>query len=338
MINIAINGFGRIGRTILRYYLQHLKQFNEQSIYITAINDIAASNKISYLFKFDTVYGPLPVEIKVINDYLITPDVKIKLTHYSDINQIPWKQLNINIVLESSGKYTNAVDSKQHIINGADKVIITAPAKNEDITLIEGINDNEYIPSKHNIISASSCTTNSIVPVVKVINDNFTIEKGYLTTTHAYTNDQRLVDSQHKDLRRGRSAATNIIPTHTGAAKSISLFFPQLNNKFDGIAMRVPVQVGSISNLSVLIKEITTKDKINNLFKEASKTYLRDILEYNDEQIVSSDIISHTHSTIFDSTLTLVNKNLLYLFSWYDNEYGYTSRVMALIKFISKKL
>ena len=336
---LAINGFGRIGRSFIRAAVndkEFLKIFE-----ITAINDIGDIKTLSHLLKYDSTFGKFNGEIKMDlhNKSLIINNMPVRIFSESNIDKLPWKTLGIDIVLESTGKFTNSIDAQNHIIAGAKKVIISAPSKDADITMILGINDNVYEKHKHNIISMASCTTNSLAPVVKVINDKFGIENAYMTTTHAYTNDQKLLDSYHKDLRRSRSANMSIIPTSTGAAKSIGNVIPELNGKIDGLALRVPVNNGSIADIVFTVKKAVSKDEVNKVLKLASETNLNGILSYTEEPIVSSDIIGDNHSSIVDGLSTMVlgekSKNIKIL-SWYDNEWGFACRIVDILKFLHK--
>lgn len=337
---IAINGLGRIGRSFLRIALKD-HEFMKMAE-IVAINEPSDLRNILNLIKYDSTFGKFDGIIELDEDnkcLIINKDIKIKIFSEKDPEFLPWKDLGVYIVLESSGKFTNSLDAKKHIIAGAKKVIISAPAKNPDITILVGINENIYNNKVHNIISMASCTTNSIAPVLKTINDKFGIESGYMTTTHALTNDQRLLDSHHSDFRRSRSAITSIIPTTTGAAKSIGKVIPELEGKIDGIALRVPVNDGSIADLVLTVKKEVTKEEINNALKVASETDLKGIMDYTEEPLVSSDIIGDSHSSIVDglSTMVLGNKSRnIKVLTWYDNEWSFSSRLLDLIKFILK--
>ena len=339
-LNLAINGFGRIGRSFLRVCLKDKEFMN--IINIVAINDLTDLKSIVHLLKFDSTFGRFDgdIDIDVKNNLLIiNKDLKIKIFAEKDPLNLPWKDLDIYFVIESSGKFTDANNAKKHIEAGAKKVVISAPAKGVDVTVLLGVNDSNYNDEKHNIISMASCTTNSLAPVIKVLNDKFGIQNGYMTTTHAYTNDQRLLDSFHKDPRRARSAMMSIIPTTTGAAKAIGEVIPALKGKIDGLALRVPVSNGSIADIVLTLNNEVTKDDINKVLKEASETYLKGILSYTEEPLVSSDIIGDTHSSIVDGLSTMVlgdkGKNVKIL-SWYDNEWSFACRLVDLIKFIYK--
>ena len=340
-LNLAINGFGRIGRSFLRVCLKDKEFMN--MIKIVAINDLTDLKNIAHLLKFDSTFGRFDGEIDIDennNLLVINKELKIKIFSEKDPLNLPWKDLDIYFVIESSGKFTDANNAKKHLEAGAKKVIISAPAKGVDITILLGVNDFKYTDAKHNIISMASCTTNSLAPVIKVLNDNFGIQNGYMTTTHAYTNDQRLLDSFHKDQRRARSALMSIIPTTTGAAKAIGDVIPELKGKIDGLALRVPVSNGSIADIVLTLNNEVTKEEINKALKEASESYLKGILSYTEEPIVSSDIIGDSHSSIVDglSTMVLGNKGKnVKVLSWYDNEWSFVCRLVDLIKFIYKK-
>ncbi|MGE0792632.1 MAG: type I glyceraldehyde-3-phosphate dehydrogenase [Candidatus Woesearchaeota archaeon] len=326
MIKVAINGLGRIGRMVLRAGLHH------PGIQFVACNDLTDKETLAHLFKHDSVHGKFYGKVEVTENGLIIDGNSIKIFAEKDPEKLPWKDLKIDVVVESTGFFLTKELANKHIIAGAKKVILSAPAKDKDIkTIVIGVNEHTYDSSKDNIISNASCTTNCLAPVVKVLEDAFGIEKGFMTTTHAYTADQRLVDAPHKDLRRARSAALNIVPTSTGAAKAIGLVIPTLNGKLDGISLRVPVPDGSITDFVCQLKKNTTVEDVNDLMKIASENQLRGILEYSEEELVSTDIVGNPHSSIFDSKLTFVKDNLVKVVSWYDNEWGYSNRVVELI-------
>jgi glyceraldehyde 3-phosphate dehydrogenase len=339
-LRLAINGFGRIGRCFLRSAIKD-KEFMEL-VDMVAINDMADAKTLVHLFKYDSVFGRFDGNVAVKNEDSLSVDgLEIKVLSEKDPSRLPWKDLKVDMVLESSGKFNDAKEAEKHITEaGAKRVIISAPAKSPDTTIVLGVNENEFDSKKHNIISMASCTTNCLAPVVKVINDRFGIEKGYMTTTHAFTNDQRLLDLPHKDLRRARSATMSIIPTTTGAAKAIGTIIPELKGKIDGMALRVPVSSGSITDMVFTLKKEVTREEVNNALKQASEANLKGILEYTDEPIVSADIVGNAHSSIVDglSTMVLGNKNnVVKILSWYDNEWGFASRLVSLIKFIAKQ-
>jgi glyceraldehyde 3-phosphate dehydrogenase len=339
-LRLAINGFGRIGRCFLRSAIKD-KEFMEM-IDIVAINDMTDAKTLVHLLKYDSVFGRFDGTVMVKNeDSLSVNGLEIRVLSEKEPSKLPWRDMKVDIVLESSGKFNDAREARKHITEaGAKRVIISAPAKGPDATIVLGVNEDEFDNKKHNIISMASCTTNCLAPVVKVINDRFGIEKGYMTTTHAFTNDQRLLDLPHKDLRRARSATMSIIPTTTGAAKAIGTIIPELEGKIDGMALRVPVSSGSITDMVFTLKKEVTKEEVNNALKQASEANLKGVLEYTEEPIVSADIIGNPHSSIVDglSTMVLGNKNnVIKILSWYDNEWGFASRLVSLIKFIAKQ-
>lgn len=335
-VNIGINGFGRIGRVFLRSALQDkefMKNFN-----IVAVNDITDAKTLAHLLKYDSVHGILDADISFKENALIVDGNEIKVLSEKDPSSLPWKDLKVEIVLESSGLFTDRDNVKKHLLAGAKKVIISAPAKNPDVTIILGVNEKIYNKNKHSIISMASCTTNCLAPMVKILNDSFGIRKGFMTTCHAYTNDQRVLDLAHKDLRRARAANLSIIPTTTGAAKAIGEVIPEVAGKLDGIALRVPVADGSITDLVVELGKEVTKEEVNSAFKTAEKK-LGGILQYTEEPIVSVDVIGNSHSCIIDGASTMViggKSNLVKVFGWYDNEWGYSVRLVELMKYIAK--
>jgi len=329
MTNVAINGFGRIGRLVFRM------GFKEKGFNFVAINDLTDSKTLAHLLKRDSVHGTFEAEVEHGQDYIKVDGKKVKILAEKDLTKLPWKELGIDIVVESTGKFTKEADLEQHIKCGAKKVLLSAPGKGGDIkTVVMGANHNEV--NGLNILSNASCTTNSLVPVVQVLDREFGIESGFMSTVHAYTNDQRLLDLPHTDLRRGRSAAVNIIPTTTGAAKSVGEIFSNLKGKLDGIAFRVPVPCGSITDFTCIVKKSTTAEEVNAAIKKASETYLKGILQYSEEPLVSSDIIGNTYSSIFDSELTRVNGKLVKVCTWYDNEWGFSARMVDMLKLMSK--
>ncbi len=326
-MRVAINGFGRIGRSVLRILS------TEKDIEVVAINDIADNKGLVYLFKYDTVMGVFKGEIGLDGDVFTVNHHKIKMTAIPEVKELPWKELGVDIVVESTGRFRQRDKIAQHLEAGAKRVILTVPAKDEiDATVVLGVNDHILKP-EHRMISNASCTTNCLAPLAKVIDENFGIVKGVMTTVHAYTNDQRLADVPHKDLRRSRAAAENIIPTTTGAAKAVGKVLPNLAGKLHGIAMRVPVPDGSIVDLVTEVSRPVTVEEVNSAVRAAAEGPLRNILEYSTEPIVSSDVIGNSHSSIFDSLSTAVlGGTLLKTVSWYDNEWGYSSRVVDLMK------
>jgi glyceraldehyde 3-phosphate dehydrogenase len=295
---------------------------------VVAINDLTDAKTLAHLLKYDSVYGKFDGTVEVKENALVINGKEIKVFAEKDPANLPWKDLGVDIVVESTGVFRSKDKAEAHITAGAKKVIITAPAKGEvDATVVLGVNDSD-LKAEHTVISCASCTTNSIAPVIKVLHEKFKVVSGFLTTVHAYTNDQRILDLPHKDLRRARAAAINSIPTTTGAAKAVALVIPDLKGKLDGVAIRVPVPVGSITDFVCVVEKATTAEEVNAAMKEAAENELKGILYYNDEEIVSSDIVGNPHSAIFDSTLTKVNGTLVKVFSWYDNEYGYSCRVV----------
>jgi len=335
MIRVAINGFGRIGRNVLRAAVQH-SQYGKK-FEIIAINDLGNTEILAHLLKYDSVYGrftgevmPKPGGIEV-NGKLIT------FTSEVNPSKLPWKQMNIDVVIESTGVFRTREGASQHLTAGAKKVIISAPGKDPDLTIVLGVNENAYDPGKHNIISMASCTTNSLAPPVKVINDAFGIDQGFMTTVHSYTSDQRLLDFPHKDFRRARSAAMSIIPTSTGAAKAVSLVIPELKGKLDGLALRVPTPDGSLTDFTAVLRRKVTKEDVNAALKNAAQDRLKGIMEYSEEPLVSVDVVGNPHSAIIDGLSTTViggTGNLVKVLSWYDNEWGYSCRLVDLVNYM----
>ena len=330
MIRVAINGFGRIGRNVLRAALGHYQY--QKKFEIVAINDLGNTDTLAHLFKYDSIYGKYPGSVEVKNDGIEIDGKFLKFFSQVNPSKLPWNDLDINVVIESTGIFRTREGAQHHIEAGAKKVIITAPAKDPDITIVLGVNEHLYDSEKHNIISNASCTTNSLAPPVKVLNDNFGIEQGFMTTIHSYTGDQRILDFPHKDLRRARAAAVSIIPTTTGAAKAVTLVIPELKNKVDGMAIRVPVVCGSICQFSAVLKKNVKPEEVNKAFKKAALK-LKGILQYSEEPLVSTDIIQDPHSCIFDSLTTqVVGGNTVNICGWYDNEWGYSARMVDVIK------
>lgn len=328
-IRVAINGFGRIGRSILRAGL------DERKIDFVAINDLTDPAMLAHLLKYDSVYGKLDANIRVYNDYLIIGNRKIRVLAEKDPSKLSWKNLKIDIVIESTGFFTDRENASKHLKAGAKKVIISAPSRNPDITVVMGVNDDKYDRKKHFIISNASCTTNCLAPIVKVLNDYFGVKRGFMTTVHAYTSTQRLIDAPHKDQRRARAASVNIIPTTTGATKAVIETIPELKGKLDGIALRVPVVDGSIVDFVAEVNKIVTKDSVNRLFKQVSEREFKGLIEYSEEPLVSTDIIGNPHLCIFDALSTrVINNTLVKVMGWYDNEFGYSKGVIKLIKTI----
>jgi glyceraldehyde 3-phosphate dehydrogenase len=329
MIRVAINGFGRIGRQVLQ------AGHNDPNIEWVAINDLTDTKTLAHLLKYDSVHGRFRGKVEHDDKALIIDGKRIAVYAEKDPEKLPWKDLNIDVVVESTGFFTERAGAEKHIKAGAKKVLISAPGKGQDITVVKGVNEQLYDKTRHNIISNASCTTNCLAPMVKVLHDNFGIARGFMNTEHAYTADQRLVDAPHKDLRRARSAAVSIVPTTTGAAKAVSEVIPDLKGKLDGIAMRVPVPDGSVVDFVCELKKPTTKEEINAVFKSASETNLRGVLEYTEDEIVSADIIHNCNSCIFDSNLTnVLDGNLVRVIGWYDNEWGYSCRMIDVLKML----
>lgn len=333
MVKVAINGFGRIGRQVLR---QGIAKGN---IDFVAINDLTDPNTLAHLLKYDSVHGKFEGTIEVKENKLVVNGDEITIYAEKDPAKLPWKDLNVDIVVESTGLFTDANKAKAHIEAGAKKVIISAPAKNEDVTLVLGVNDEQYDNSKHHIISNASCTTNCLAPLVKVLHDNFGVANGLMTTVHSYTNDQKILDLPHEDLRRARAAALSIIPTTTGAAKAVSLVMPEMKGKLTGFALRVPTPDVSIVDFVANVEKDVTAEQINQAMRDAANGKMKGILDVSDEPLVSTDYIGNAYSSILDSSLTMVMENrLVKVVSWYDNEWGYSSRVVDLIKFITDRM
>ena len=332
VINVGINGFGRIGRNFFRATLIN------PNINIVGINDLTPNETLAHLLKYDSILGRLGLEVTFTDDSITVGGKTIKVFSERDPANLPWASVKADVVVESTGIFTKAADAQKHISAGAKKVIISAPATDEDITIVMGVNHEKYDGSKHNIISNASCTTNCLAPMAKVLNDNWGIVKGLMTTIHAYTNDQVILDFPHKDLRRARAAATNMIPTSTGAAKAISLVLPELKGKLDGYAMRVPVPTGSATDLTVELAREATAAEINAAMKAAAQGELKGYLSYTEDPIVSSDIVTDPSSCIFDSGLTKVIGNQVKIVGWYDNEWGYSNRLVDLISHVGKTL
>jgi len=332
-VRVGINGFGRIGRNFFRAALA-----SGADVQLVGVNDLTDNTTLAHLLKYDSILGRLPHEVKASADEISVGGQTFKALAERDPAKLPWGNLGADIVIESTGFFTDATKAKAHIDGGAKKVIISAPAKNEDVTIVMGVNDSSYDAANHAIISNASCTTNCLAPMAKVINDTFGIEKGLMTTIHAYTQDQNLQDGPHIDLRRARAAALNIVPTSTGAAKAIGLVLPELKGKLDGFALRVPVPTGSATDLTVTVSRDTTVEEVNGALKAAAEGPLRGILTYTEDPIVSSDIVTDPASCIFDSGLTRVIGNQVKVVGWYDNEWGYSSRLVDLVKLVGSQL
>ncbi|MCW2879974.1 MAG: hypothetical protein JWQ95_4074 [Sphaerisporangium sp.] len=332
-IRVGVNGFGRIGRNFWRAVAASGKD-----IEVVAVNDLTDNSTLAHLLKYDSILGRLPYEVKSTAEEITVDGKAIKVFAERDPAKLPWGDLGVDVVVESTGLFTDAAKARAHADNGAKKVIISAPAKGEDITIVMGVNHDKYDPSAHTIISNASCTTNCLAPMAKVINDTFGIEKGMMTTVHAYTADQNLQDGPHKDLRRARAAALNIVPTSTGAAKAIGLVLQELKGKLDGFALRVPIPTGSATDLTVELKRETTVEEVNAALKAAAEGPLRGILTYTEDDIVSSDIVTDPSSCIFDAGLTKVIGNQVKVIGWYDNEWGYSNRLGDLIELVGSQL
>ncbi|HEY6541282.1 MAG TPA: type I glyceraldehyde-3-phosphate dehydrogenase [Ktedonobacteraceae bacterium] len=330
---IGINGFGRIGRQSMKALLERYPR----EIEVVAVNDLTDTKTNAHLLKYDSTYGRFPGEVEASADSLIVNGHKILVFSQRDPALIPWGDMGVELVIESTGLFTDADKAAAHIRGGAKKVIISAPAKGEDLTIVLGVNDFMYDPAKHNIISNASCTTNCLAPAAKVINDTFGIEKGLMNTIHSYTNDQRILDQVHKDLRRARTAGANIIPTSTGAARALALVIPELKGRFDGMSLRVPTVTVSVVDFVATLRKETSKDEVNQAFKDAAAGSLKGILDFTDEPLVSTDFRGDSHSSIIDGLSTMVIGNMVKVIAWYDNEWGYSSRVADLTHFIAQK-
>ena len=334
-IKVGINGFGRIGRLLYRAALER-----HANIDFVAINDLADAKQNAHLLKYDSVHGRFPGTVEVQGSDLVVDGKTLKCLQQKDPAMLPWKDMGVFLAVESTGFFTNREGASKHLVAGAKKVLISAPAENPDFTVVLGVNDKSYDPEKHNILSNASCTTNGLAPISKVLDDNFGLEKAIMTTVHSYTNDQKVQDVVHKDLRRARAAAVNIIPTSTGAAKAIGLVLPSCNGKMNGVALRVPTPDVSLVDLTCLLSKDVTKEEINAAMKKAAEGPMQGILQYTEDPIVSSDVLHSTYSSVFDAGLTLVlgeKSNFVKIFSWYDNEWGFSCRMVELIELVGKK-
>jgi len=332
---VGINGFGRIGRQSLKAMMER----HPRDLEVVALNDLTDTKTNAHLLKYDSTYGHFPGEIETTADSLIVNGHTIKVISQRDPAQIPWSDLGVELVLESTGLFTDASKAAAHLRGGAKKVIISAPAKGEDITLVLGVNEDMYDPRTHNIISNASCTTNCLAPAAKVLNDTFGIERGMMNTIHSYTNDQRILDQVHKDLRRARSAGVNIIPTTTGAARALALVIPELKGRFDGMSLRVPTVTVSVVDFVADVRKEATKEAVNDAYKQAAAGSLKGILDYTEEPLVSTDFRGDDHSSIIDGLSTMVvGTNMVKVVAWYDNEWGYSCRVADITQFIAEKL
>jgi glyceraldehyde 3-phosphate dehydrogenase len=338
-IRVGVNGFGRIGRNFYRALVAQKTEGNSADIEVVAVNDLTDNATLAHLLKFDTILGRFPEEVSLEgDDTIVVGNSKIKALEVKEgPAALPWGDLGVDVVVESTGIFTDAAKAKGHLEAGAKKVIISAPAKGEDLTVVLGVNDDKYDGSQ-NIISNASCTTNCLAPLAKVLNDEFGIVKGLMTTIHAYTQDQNLQDGPHRDLRRARAAAINIVPTSTGAAKAIGLVLPELKGKLDGYALRVPVPTGSVTDLTAEISKPASVEEINAAYKAAAEGSLKGLLKYYDAPIVSSDIVTDPHSSLYDAGLTKVIDNQVKVVAWYDNEWGYSNRIVDLVALVGKSL
>jgi glyceraldehyde 3-phosphate dehydrogenase len=333
-VKVGINGFGRIGRNFFRAALK-----KNVDLDIVAFNDLTDAKTLAHLLKYDSTFGQFEGEVVAKEDSLVVNGKEIKILKETDPAKLPWKDLGVDIVIESTGRFTNKEDAVKHIQAGAKKVIISAPAKNEDITIVMGVNEDKYDPNAHHVISNASCTTNCLAPFAKVLHNKFGIKRGLMTTVHSYTNDQRILDLPHKDLRRARSAAMSIIPTTTGAAKAVALVLPELKGKLNGFAMRVPTPDVSVVDLVAELEKNVTVEEVNAVLKEAAENELKGILGYTDEPLVSMDFKGDSRSSIVDGLSTMVMEgNLVKVVSWYDNEWGYSNRVVDLAKYVADRL
>lgn len=331
-IKVAINGFGRIGRLVFRGALK------DENIEVVAVNDLTDAATLAHLLKYDTNHGTLDADVAVDGDHIVVNGKKIRVYAERDPKNLPWGELDVEYVVEATGIFRSREQAQWHIDAGAKKVVITAPAKNEDLTVVMGVNEDKYDPANHHVLSNASCTTNCLAPFAKVINDNFGIKKGLMTTVHAYTTDQRILDLPHKDLRRARAAAENIVPTTTGAAAAVGLVLPELKGKLDGFAMRVPVSTVSVVDLVVETEKPVTAEAVNAELKKAAEGELKGILAFEEAPLVSCDFKGNNHSSIVDASLTKVlGDNMLKVVSWYDNEWGYSMRVVDLIRYMDSR-
>ncbi|MFD2655445.1 MULTISPECIES: type I glyceraldehyde-3-phosphate dehydrogenase [Gracilibacillus] len=331
-VKVGINGFGRIGRNVFRQALKN------DEVEVVAVNDLTDANMLAHLLKYDSVHGKLEEEVSVNGDSLVVGGKEIKVLSERDPANLPWGNLGVEIAVESTGIFTQRDAAAKHLDAGAKKVIISAPAKEEDITVVMGVNEDQYDPAKHHVISNASCTTNCLAPYAKVLNDKFGLKRGMMTTIHSYTNDQQILDLPHKDYRRARAASENIIPTTTGAAKAVSLVLPELEGKLNGMAMRVPTPDGSLVDLVAELDQEVTVEDVNGALKEAAEGHLKGILGYSDEPLVSVDYIGNTNSSTIDGLSTMVMEgNMVKVVSWYDNEMGYSSRVVDLAAYLKKQ-
>ncbi|WP_457629631.1 type I glyceraldehyde-3-phosphate dehydrogenase [Oceanithermus sp.] len=329
-MKIGINGFGRIGRQVFRI-------LHERGLDVVLVNDLTDNKTLAHLLKYDSVYGRFPGEVTYDDDFIVVDGKKIHATATRNPEELPWGEMGVDVVIEATGVFRDREGASKHLEAGAKKVIITAPAKDPDVTVVIGVNEKDLKP-EHKIISNASCTTNSLAPVMKVLDEAFGIKRSMMTTVHSYTNDQRILDLPHKDLRRARAAAINIIPTTTGAAKATGIVLPQLAGRFDGAALRVPTPTGSISDITAVLARSVTAEEVNAALKDASEGELKGILGYNEEEIVLHDIVGSSYSSIVDAPFTKAIDNLVKVYTWYDNEWGYSTRVADLVELVGKQL
>ena len=331
-IKVGINGFGRIGRLAFRAMVE------DPEIEVVAVNDLGDIPTMAHLLKYDSIHGRAFDTVEVTEDGFVADGHAVKVLSEREPANLPWGELGVDVVVESTGFFTDGTKAKAHLDAGAKKVVISAPAKNEDITIVMGVNDDQYNKDEHHIISNASCTTNCLAPFAKVLMDNFGIKRGYMNTIHSYTNDQKILDLPHKDLRRARAAALNMIPTKTGAAQAVALVLPQLEGKFDGLAVRVPTPTGSLTDLTFIAKKEVSVEAVKAAVKAAAEGELKGVLEYTEDPIVSSDIVGNPHTSIFDATETKVIGNLVKVLSWYDNEWGDSNALVRLTALVGSKL
>lgn len=324
---VAINGFGRIGRCVFRRIIETA----DPEIDLVAVNDLGDRETLLHLLRYDSVQGAFDAEVSLTDDGFSVNGDEVKYLSHRNLEDLPWGELGVDVVIESTGLFTDREKAVVHLNQGAKKVLISAPATGADVTIVMGVNDDAYDPEIHHIVSNASCTTNCLAPLTKVLHDNWGIEAGFMTTCHAYTSDQRLLDAPHKDLRRARAAALNVIPTSTGAAKAIGLVMPELKGKLDGMSLRVPVPCGSVTDLVATLSAPATKEEINAAMRAAAEGPMKGLLEYSEAPLVSQDIVGNTHSSVFDAKSTMANGRTVKLLSWYDNEWGYSSRVAELV-------
>jgi len=333
-VKVGINGFGRIGRPVFKI----IQEKFADEIEVALINDLTDPETLAHLLKYDSTYGIYDKEIEADDDHIIVEGKKIKISAEINPENIKWRDYGVDVVIESTGKFVKKEDAMAHIRGGAKKVIISSPAKDEDITIVMGVNENKYMPEVHNVISNASCTTNCLAPIVKVIHESFGIKKGFMTTVHSYTNDQRILDLPHKDLRRSRAAALSIIPTTTGAAKAVSLVMPEMKGKLTGLAMRVPTPTVSVVDFVAVVEKQTNTEELNRVLKYASESSMKGIIEYCEKPLVSIDFKGNPHSAIVDSLSTMVLDDMIKVVAWYDNEWGYSNRLVDLVKYIAERL